>query len=416
MKINKTIMNGYTLYHIPSQKFKVFAVGGFFFRPFNKDKIVENILLSNILMKYNQKYPTEQLFSKYLEERYGMSCYCSSNRWGMTSVMSFTIRSINDRYLTTPEYDLLHETVEVLNDMINLPIFDEKLFNFEKQLLIEDIERAYDHKTQYAQIKFIQTMFVDESYRYNVVTSLEHAKDVTLDDIKAEYLELLKAQKIFFAKGDLEKNKVINEFKELKFSASSITDLVYLDYETKEIKEVTEVIEKQNYKQSIVIMGYRVDIRKNDDDFFPMILLDGMLGNFFHSTLFQEIREKRSLAYNISSEYNGTKGVFVISAGISGTKFREFKEVVSQIISDYQKGLIDDQTMALTKKMLINARYHKEDQISFGISEILADVTKQPYYPLLEYVEKITNITKDDLMKAAKKLKLDTIYLLEGVL
>ena len=112
MKINKIEMNGYTLYYIPNKKFKTFTVGAYFFRPLNKDGLVESSILSNMLMKYNQNHPTEQALSKYLEEMYGMSLYVGFNRSGLVNNMNFIVRSVNDKFLKNCDCNLFTTAVD----------------------------------------------------------------------------------------------------------------------------------------------------------------------------------------------------------------------------------------------------------------------------------------------------------------
>ncbi|MFR7880161.1 MAG: M16 family metallopeptidase [Christensenellales bacterium] len=185
--------------------------------------------------------------------------------------------------------------------------------------------------------------------------------------------------------------------------------------ETKQIEKVNEIIEKQANKQSIVLMGYRSEIRENDELYNGMFYLIICWG-IFHSTLFQEVREKHSLAYSISSDYNSRKGTFVIHAGISADQFSKFKDIVNKIIEDYQNGIIDDDTMKLTKKMLINAQYKLADQPSYGASAIIKEVSDLKEKSPEEKAASIEKITKDEIMRAAKSLKLDTIFMLEGTL
>ena len=363
MKINKIEMNGYTLYHIPNKKFKTFTIGAYFFRPLDKKGLVENSILSNILMKYNQKYPSEQKFSHHLEDLYGMSLYVGFSRIGLVNNMNFIIRSINDKFLENCEENLFQEAVDLLNDAINLPYFNEEYFALEKSLLIEDIERVYDNKNQYATLKFVDIMYPNETCKFYVI-------------------------------GDIDLNTVKTAFDKISFNTYQKEELNFLDLETKQIEKVNEIIEKQANKQSIVLMGYRSEIRENDELYNGMFLLNHMLGGFFHSTLFQEVREKHSLAYSISSDYNSRKGTFVIHAGISADQFSKFKDIVNKIIEDYQNGIIDDDTMKLTKKMLINAQYKLADQPSYGASAIIKEVSdlkeKSPEEKAAS-IEKITN-------------------------
>lgn len=414
MKINKIEMNGYTLYYIPNKKFKTFTVGAYFFRPLNKDGLVESSILSNMLMKYNQNHPTEQALSKYLEEMYGMSLYVGFNRSGLVNNMNFIVRSVNDKFLKDCDCNLFTTAVDLLNDTINLPVFTSDGFTLEKNLLIEDIKRVYDNKNQYATLKFIEAMHPHETCRYSVASSLNRAQEINLTDVENEYQNLMKAKKVFYVIGDIEEDLVKEAFAKIKFEETFDGKLEFLDYETKTIEKINEVIEKQNNNQSIVLKGYRSEIRECDDLYNGMFLLNNMLGGYFHSTLFQEVREKNSLAYSISSDYNSAKGTFVIHAGISANKFNKFKEIVNKIISDYQNGLIDDKTMEITKKMLINAQYKIADQPSYGVSAIIKEVAGIEEKSTEEKVEIIKKITKEEVMKAAQALKLDTIFMLEG--
>ena len=414
MKFNKIEMNGFTLYHIPNNKFKTFTIGGYFFRPLKKEGMLETSILSNMLMKYNQNYPSELLLTKHLEELYGTSLYVGFNRMALVNSLSIVIKMINDEYIDDKKVDLFNETIKLLSDTIYKPLFDIEKFNLEKELLIEDIERVYDNKIQYATLQFIKTMYENETCRHSIASMLDEAKNITLDDVKKEYELLFNSKKIFYVIGDIEFTRIVEAFKQLNFNDVKIEELQFIDYETKTIEKVNEIIEQENNNQSIVIMGYRTEIREKDNLYPAMFLLNNMLGGFFHSTLFQEIREKHSLAYSINSDYSPKKGTFVITAGISSNKYSEFKDIVENIISDYQQGFINEETFELTKKMLINAQYKIADQPSYGIGNILKDIVNETERSIEEKIETINSIKINEVIECAKRLKLDTIYFLEG--
>ena len=154
------------------------------------------------------------------------------------------------------------------------------------------------------------SMYPNETCKYSVASSYEEAKKVKLDNVKEEYEKLMMAKKVFYVIGDIDLNTVKTAFDKISFNTYQKEELNFLDLETKQIEKVNEIIEKQANKQSIVLMGYRSEIRENDELYNGMFLLNHMLGGFFHSTLFQEVREKHSLAYSISSDYNSRKGTF----------------------------------------------------------------------------------------------------------
>ena len=72
--------------------------------------------------------------------------------------------------------------------------------------------------------------------------------------------------------------------------------------------------------------------------------------------------------------------------------------------------------MRQLKKMLINAQYKLADQPSYGASSIIKEVSDLKEKSPEEKAASIEKITKDEIMRAAKSLKLDTIFMLEGTL
>lgn len=415
MEINKLRINNFDLYHIPNNKFKSFTIGVYFFNPLEEKELSRKSLLSNYLTKYNEKYPTEKALTTYLRSLYGMDLYCSYGRNGLVTTMNFIIRSINDKYLSTDE-ELLKKAVDVLDLTINKPYFDDKLIDFEKKLLIEDINRLYDNKSQYATRRFLDIMLKDEKCRFSSIGTVEDAKAITKKSLTETYNNMLNSKHIVYVIGDISEEKIKDAFSNFHLKDEISEKLDFIDYETKKIEKVTEVVEEQKIRQSIVLMGYRSEIRLNDDLYNGMFMLSSMLGGYFHSTLFQEIREKRSLAYSVSCDYNPRKGNFAIFAGISASKYDEFKSVVNQIIEDYQNGNIDDNVFELTKKSIISGIYKSADQQTYGIGFVLNEISGIENHTIEEKVNRVLSITKEEVIDAAKCLVLDTIYFLKGTL
>ena len=55
--------------------------------------------------------------------------------------------------------------------------------------------------------------------------------------------------------------------------------------------------ERQNLNQGKLSMGFRTKTRYGDDDYYALMVYNGILGGGAHSKLFSNVREKASLAY-----------------------------------------------------------------------------------------------------------------------
>lgn len=415
MEIKKISYTNFDLYYIPNKKYKTFIMGIYFLNAFDKNDSAKKWLLSNTLIRFNEVYPTEKALSSYIRDLYGLSLYSDFGRFGFSNFLKISINSINDKYLDNEE-GLFEKIVQLFNDIITKPLFDEELIELEKSLLVEDLERSFDNKSKYASKRFNEEMYKNESFKYNCIGTVEELKNVTVDDIKEIYNQIKYSKKLVYLIGDFDLNRVEKAFSKLSIEPSIDEDLKFIDDETKLVTQVNEVIEEQSIRQSIVLMGYRSGVRNIDESFFKMVTLSSMLGSYFHSSLFQEIREKRSLAYSISTSYNSIKGDIVVFSRISANNYEEYKEVVMQIINEYKNGFFEDEILELTKKSLINDLYIDADKTSVELQHLMNEIRGIKNYTVEEKVEIINNITKEDIIEVANLLVLDTIYLLKGTL
>lgn len=405
----------YPVYYVKTDKFKSMVVGTLMFTPFQKDELAERAVLSALMAKSNGEYPDEQAFNIYLQNNYNMEISAAPTRNGQVSMFSLYVTAINNKYLDT-DMDLFHESLHLLQTALTKVDFDKRKIAQEKALLIQELQNVYNNKAQYATQQFIKAMFKDENLSIRSTGEIEDIEKINVSSLKKAHKQLLSFERVFVVIGDLEKERVIEEFSKLVIPPvnTNLPQLAFLDLETKDIKEIQELVEVQNINQSIICMGYRSEIRVNDDLYNGMFLLNGMLGGFFHSTLFQEIREKRSLAYYVGSDYNSRKGNMAVIAAVEKSNYEEVVKIVKETIKNYQDGKIDDEIIELTKKAYINKVLKAEDAILAFVPDIINEIAKFPISTVEEKIARLQTITKEEVVRAAKALKLDTIYFLKG--
>lgn len=412
MKLN---INNETVYFEPTDKYKTISVGMIFFHPFKKEFLAEKTLLTSMMTKVNQEYKTEKEFNIHCQELYDMYISMRSSRIGQMGIVYVNSSFINPIY-TFDDIDLIKEACEHINSIINKPYFTEELLNQEKRLLINDLKNVYNNKQQYANRQFINEMFKDEMISIKLTGEIEDIEKVDLISINECYKELLSLPRIYFVIGDVDEDivkRIVNYIK-LPKSNLEIDASKFLDLENKEITSVKKIEEVQDINQSILCMGYRSDIRINSEYYTPMTVFNGMLGLFFHSSLFQVIREEHSLAYSIGSDYNPRKGNMAIVCGIKNEKSDEVIELVNQIISDYQNGNIDEEILELTKKAFINQLKRQSDSPSSLITNIYTELSNNQVLTLEEKIDLINKVTMEDITNVSNMIKLDTIYILRG--
>ncbi|MCI6716995.1 MAG: pitrilysin family protein [Bacilli bacterium] len=411
----KLTINNENIYFEQTDKYKTIAIGVMMFTPFKKEYLAEKTLLSSMMIKVNSEFPNEQEFNIHCQELYDMGISMRSGRVGRMGVVSLSLTVVNPLYLKE-KVDLLEETVNLMKTILLKPHFTSELLEQEKRLLINELEGVYNNKNQYASQQFVKTMFKNELLSIKTTGEIEDIKNVTIDSLKKAYQEILTYPRVFYVIGGVEKTKVEKLFSDFtSYNVNSeINSDYFIDKETKEITEVTKVIEVQNINQSILYMGYRTNIRIDDTLYTAAILFTGMLGQFFHSSLFQVIREEHSLAYYVGSDYNPRKGNLAVIAGIDAKSYDEVIKLVNEIIDNYQKGNFEDEILELTKKAYINQLKKQEDFPGSFINNIYTELANAKVLSLDEKIKAINNITKEDIITVSKALTLDTIYFLKG--
>ncbi len=411
----KLTINNENIYFEQTDKYKTIAIGVMMFTPFKKEYLAEKTLLSSMMIKVNSEFPNEQEFNIHCQELYDMGISMRSGRVGRMGVVSLSLTVVNPLYLKE-KVDLLSEAVNLMKTILLKPHFTSELLEQEKRLLINELEGVYNNKNQYASQQFVKTMFKNELLSIKTTGEIEDIKNVTIDSLNKAYQEILTYPRVFYVIGDVEKVKVEELFSDFTSynTNSEINSDYFIDKETKEIVEVTKVIEVQNINQSILYMGYRTNIRIDDSMYTAALLFTGMLGQFFHSSLFQVIREEHSLAYYVGSDYNPRKGNLAVIAGIDAKSYDEVIKLVNEIIDNYQKGNFEDEILELTKKAYINQLKKQEDFPGSFINNIYTELANAKVLSLDEKIKAINNITKEDIITVSKALTLDTIYFLKG--
>ena len=140
-----------------------------------------------------------------------------------------------------------------------------------------------------------------------------------------------------------------------------------------------------------------------------------ILGGSPDSKLFTNVREKNSLCYSISSVIAPVTNSMYIYAGIDKKDYKKtLKEVIKQI-DEMNKGNFSEEEIENAKATYKSSIKELNDSETSIISTI-ASMNYINYDSLEERIKKIENVTKEDIIEFSKKIKLDSVYLLKGVL
>lgn len=409
------------VYKINNDKFKSIYISYNFTMEVKENSVFSNnAVLGALMAKSSRKYQTQKEIEKYLNSLYGANYDVNVEKYGDLYNLEFRIEYINKKFLPGNE-DLLENILNFLKEMIYNPAdWTDENIKREKEFILERINERKDEKLKYGVQRAEELLCKDEPFGVFLYGDQDNVQNVDKDVLKNAYSELLKSCVTVIISGNLEGYDNIEEtfnevFKNIEFSSKEVTDLIYntkreSDNKTEEVKEY------QDTTQSVLSLGLRIK-DCTIDDFYALNLYNAILGTTPSSKLFQNVREKESLAYTVRSRYYRFKDIIVIFAGINKENYQKAVDVIKEQIEAIKKGEISKEEFESAKDSLMaDLLEWKDSKIAMAkmkFANIIAfkdaDITVE------DMRERMSKVTLEDIIRVANLVSVEKIFVLGGV-
>lgn len=419
--VKTEIKQGINLHNINTNKFKTNLFATFLATPLTRENVTKNALLAAVLRRGTKKIKSQDLISKKLEEMYGASFDCGIEKTGDNQVIKFYLETINENFLPEKE-ELDKKSIEILFDIVFNPLIENEQFNedyveSEKKKLKQIIDGKIDNKRAYSFERCIEEMFKNEPYGLYKFGYIEDLDLITPKSLYKYYCELLQKCKIdIFLSGDFE-GKNINEIIKNNCEINKLTERkpeYIANIEKTEIQEVkkTKIIEeKMQVGQGNLVIGLSSNSQIENSKFI-MSVYNAILGGGANSKLFQNVREKNSLAYTAGSTFKRQKNTIFIRCGIEISNYDKALETIKKQIDDMRNGKFTEEDIENSKKLIISSikgiSAEQDSEITYYYGQELSDT----FTNIEEYVKKIEKVTKKELVEVARDMWINTIYFL----
>jgi predicted Zn-dependent peptidase len=161
-------------------------------------------------------------------------------------------------------------------------------------------------------------------------------------------------------------------------------------------------------------MGCRAGIHHNDRLYNPLLVASDILGGGPNSKLFKIVREKESLAYYISSGVYKYKSIMLIQSGIEFDDFEKTVDIIRAQLDELQAGNFTEDDISKSIKSIKTNTETIKDSI-FLISEFFfSQLISRDNRSLDQILEDFDNVKKEEIIEAANKITIDTIYFMRN--
>lgn len=418
MEYKKIDMTSFNLHIIKTDRFKTINFRICLRDEIKKEEITLRNMLASFLTYSTDTYPTKRDLVLKAQDLYAVNVYTKSYRSGRYNMINFCMSMLNEKYT---ENGMLEESIKFLADTIFNPNFKkQENFNSAYKFLYDSMETSMkavkENPTTYSVIRMLEEMDKDMPYSYREFGYLEDLKQLTKDNLIAYYDKIMKNSLVdIYVIGNIEEDVILSLAKKyFPFSTFKRPKKSQLIEHTKLPIRCKIRKEQEESNQSKLSIGCKIGSLTEFERNYVLTIYNMILGGNSESKFFQIIREKHSLAYYVYSSLNKLDSLMIIKAGISRENFDKTLRLVKKLMQDIVKGHFTEEHIAIVKENYLSLLKEIEDNENAIIETYLAkDLLNLG--DIEERKKEVMKVTKEDIMKVAKKIKIDTVFLLEGV-
>ncbi len=408
--------NGVEGLFIKNSRFNTTSVSFNFYLPLNEKTVAHNALLPFVLTSCSKDYPDFTSLNLKLSKLYGARLDSSCEKYGDCQLLRMRISVIDDKF-SLDDDSLVLQASELLLKLIFNPNTENNSFfecdvEREKRKAIEHIKGEIAEKRVYAKNRLIAEMFKGTPYGLPKCGTEEEVAKITGESLYSAWENMLNTAFVrVHIVGAAKPHKFFERIKErfVDLERSNITDCKICK-PAEPTDKVNTVIEKMDVKQGKLVMGFSSAVYGDDDLSVPLMVMCDVFGGGPYSRLFTNVREKMSLCYYCSATSVRYKGLLTVDSGVETQNCdKAEKEILNQLDILKNGEFSEDELESSKKSFCDSLKTYYDSQNALDLWYALKINNTNLYSPE-DIIEKIKVVTKEDVVYAAKGVKLHTVY------
>jgi predicted Zn-dependent peptidase len=309
----------------------------------------------------------------------------------------------------------LNVAMDVLTDMTLHSVLDPVEIEREKNVVLEEIKRHEDTPDDLVHDVFAQNLWQRHPLGNPVIGTRKTVKSLTHERLR-DYIaqEYAPNNMVISAAGNLEHENLVGIVEDMLGSwsgtraagaAVGVQPVKQIAYKRKRTEQVHFCVGVPGYAQP-------------HEDKYTLAVIDSILGGGMSSRLFQEIREKRGLAYSIGS-YSASyreAGLFVVYGGTSPGNFDETLGLIRKEFGDIVKNSATDAEIERSKNQIRGSLVLGQESMSNRMSRM---AKSEMYFgriiPLAEILASVMAVSRDSVSRVAHEMFSDSDFAMAAI-
>lgn len=292
--------------------------------------------------------------------------------------------------------------VELLADIIQNSTFEPEEVDREREVILQEISQCNDTPDDIIFDYFQETAYQGQAIGRSILGPSEVVRRISSEDLKSFISQKYVASRmVLSAAGNVDHDLIVAQaeacFKNLQRDADVLFEPATYTGGT--------FFQNRDLEQLHLLLGFE-GLSMDHPDYYSMCVLAALLGGGMSSTLFQEVREKRGLAYSIYAFKScfSDGGMFSIYAGTSPEQANELLAVVMDEIRQVTKNL--------TEEIINRSRAQLKAGLLMSLESVSSRCEQLAQHMLFfgrpisraEIIDRVDAVTAESITKVAEKI------------
>lgn len=409
---------GVTLHCKTDRRFKQNILNVLFCTPTKDEEAALSALLPAVLLRGCKAYPDMHRIILKLDDLYGAGMGSLVRIIGNYQIVGIGCSFIQDRFALDGD-QVLKPLTAFLHQILREPYTEQGVFSrdyveSERKNLLAAIDSRKNDKRAYATDRMLELLCGNDPFAIPRTGRREQVEQVTAEKLWQHYEKLLKESPVeLFYVGSREPQEVAELIKPL-FEGIQRQPTVLPPQTLLDAAPLCQQEECLEVSQGRLAMAYVSPVNMRHQLFIAAqvfaILFGGSTGK-----LFNVIREKLSLCYDIGASYYKTKGFMGIYAGIDFDKKEQVMDQVEQLLQDCCNGDFTEAELSAAKNTLISSLQSTQDSPGGIEAYYMNGLLTGKSMDVAAYIQAVEQVTAQQVQQVAALFKRHTVYFLKGV-
>ena len=373
--------------------------------PLNRQTITAMNLLVFMMRAKTKDLDTKQKISMAFNSTYGMQVSYGLTGYGKQVALDIRFKYLRQDYVQEPDY--IQHVVDNMEQMLHQVVLDDETLEEAKYLLKTRLMRQMDDPDSIAIKNALMNAQENHEISLQIQGYMEDIDSISLDQILNLYDDFIQTSKQIYICGAVD-SAVANFLKQEKQ-----LNQLQGNFQIIKPQEKKKICIEKEISQTSLVQVYATQVSLDSTMYYPLLVMNSILGQCPMNLLFEEVREKNSYCYSISSNLIRFDGALVIVVGTNKNNVEDVQNLIQQQIFRLAQGNFDDRLLEIAKTDLVDGIRSQKDHAFSMIEQSFLDDLLHRSETSEDKIRKIRNVTRQEVQKVAKRLCLVSISIVE---